>query len=219
MNRMETFIFAAINPQSGSLGYSKTYLGYGLAGIALAQLYRQDRITWDGKSVAGAGKGSAGDDLLDEILQLVLKREKPYRPQSLISTSLYRVPRLSKRVLERLEDNGMIRIEQQRFLGLIPYNRYNITRINEHGRLVKELKDIIVRGEKQPDAEIALLISMLSACGVLKGLFAREERKQVRETLKKINKGEYFRTLSLFDKDIQKSVRQIIAASNAAAGT
>jgi hypothetical protein len=216
MNKMEAFMFAAINPKTGRLRYSRTYLTYGLAGVALSELHRQGKLDWDGRNVKATAKGSAGEELLDEMMGLIRKKEKPCGLRTLISTVPYRLRRFSGRVLQGLEDNGMLRIEEHRFLGLIPYKSYDITRTTEQGRLVKRLKEIVLSGEKRPDPDLALQISLLAACGSLKGLFEREERAKAHETLKKINKGGYFSTLEPFEKEVQKTVRKIIAASRGA---
>jgi hypothetical protein len=210
---MEEFVFISINKTTGALYSPKSYLTYGLAGLALAELYRQGKITWDGKSVIAAGKSSTGDHLLDELMRMIENRKAPYRLQLLIGGTHYKVPRFCARILERLEDNGHIRIEQRRFLGLIPYSRYIVSRVSEHEGLIKELKSIVLSGERKPEACQALLLSNLQACGVLRRLFNKEERRKANELLKKIAKGNYFETLNPFEEEVLKAVRRAIAAA------
>lgn len=210
-------MFVSINEKNGALLYSRSMLTYGLAGIALGELAAMGRVSFDGKRVTAGTTSLTGDEFLDDVLNVLAKKASAYKTSYLISSISHKVNRFAKRLLERLEDNGFIRIEQRRFLGLIPYDRYIVSRIREHEKIVRELKDIVLEGNKRPGPKIALLLTMLNTCDVLRRLFDKEERKQVRGTLKKIGKAEFFETLDDFGKDLQKAVKAIIAAAHAAA--
>lgn len=217
MNILEAFMFASINEKNGSLLYSRSILTYGLAGIALVELAGMGRISYDGKRVTAGTASLTGDELLDQILSVLAKKTSVCKTHSLISSISYKVNRFAKRLLERLEDNGFIKIEQSRFLGLIPYDRYIISRTSEHERLIRELKDIVLNTDKRPEPDKALIITILHACGVLRKLFDKNERKQAHYTLKMIGKAEFFETLGDFGKEVHKAVKAIIAAAHAAA--
>lgn len=210
-------MLASINMRNGTLLNSKSMLAYGLAGIALIELSRMEKITFDGKRVSAGTSLNTGVELLDDVMNVLAKKTSARKTSSLIYTISYKVKRFSKRILEGLEDSGFIRIEQGRFLGLIPYDRYIISRVGEYEKLVKELKDIVLKGDKKADSKEAVFISMLYTCSVFRRLLDKEERKQVKDTLKKIGKTEFFETLDDLSIEVIKAVKAIITAAQAAA--
>ncbi len=217
MNTMDVFMLVSINEKNGALLNRRSMLAYGLAGIAVHELSITGRLSFEGKVVTLKSSSHTGDLLLDEVIDFMEKRHKSCKVTALVTRLSFKVNRIAKRTLERLEDNGNIKIEQNRFLGLIPYNRYIISRVNEHEKLVNEIKEIIRNGDKRPEVRQALLISVLCACSVLHRLFDREERKQYRETFRRIGKATYFETLDEFGAEVHKAVKAAITAANAAA--
>lgn len=213
MNTIETFMFASINAKKSRLFTSRTFLLYGAAGISMAELARQGIIEGEGKNVTHAGSSSAKDPMLDEVLDAVIEKGLPSGLNSIISSIPRKVKRFGKRLMEKLESDGYIRMEPGRFIGIFPCIRYGIARNSEHERIVSELKDIILKEERQADPQKALLVTMLFTCGVFRKLFDRRELEQVGETLKKVGKGEFFETLNNFDKQVQKAVKSVIAAT------
>jgi hypothetical protein len=217
MNTMEAFMLVSINEKNGALLNARSMLTYGLAGIAAYELLIIGRLSFDGKYVTLSSTSRTGDLLLDDVIDFMEKKQKSTKTGSLIARLSFKVNRFAKRILERLEDSGNIKIEQNRFLGLIPYNRYVISRVDEHEKLINEIREIIRTGNKRTDNQKALLISVLSACSVLHRLFDREERRRYRETFKMIGKAIYFETLDDFGAEVHKAVKAAIAAAQTAA--
>jgi len=216
MNTIETFMFASINAKKNRLFTSRTFLLYGAAGISMAELARLGIIEGDGKIVTHAGSSSSKDPMLDEVLDAVIEKGLPSGLNSIISSIPRKVKRFGKRPMEELESDGYIHMEPGRFIGIFPYVRYVIARNSEHERLVSELKDIILKEDRQADPQKALLVTMLFTCGVFRKLFDRRELEQVGPTLKKVGKGEFFEILNNFDKQVQKAVKSVIAAAQSA---
>lgn len=217
MNTMESFMLVSINEKSGALLNARSMLTYGLAGIAVYELSKAGRLSFDGRVVTLNSASHTGDLFLDDVIDFMEEKQKSYKASTLIARLAVKVNRFAKRILERLEDNGSIKIEQNRFMGLIPYNRYVVSRVNEHEKLVNEIKEILRTGDKRAEYHQALLISVLSACSVLRRLFDREERKQYRDTFKMIGKAAYFETLDEIGSEVHKAVKAAIAAAQAAA--
>lgn len=209
-------MFASVNAKKGRLFNSRTFLLYGVAGISLAELARLGNLEGAGKSVTYAGSSSAGDPMLDEVLDAVIEKGLPSSLHSLVGSIPRKMKKLGNRLMEKLESDGFIRMEQGRFIGIFPYVRYGVIRKSEHEKLIGELKDIIMKEERQTDPQKALLVAMLLTCGVLRRLFDREELKQAGPALKKVGKGEFFETLTDFDIQVQKTVKSVIAAAQSA---
>ncbi len=216
MNTMETFVFASISGKNGRMLASSQYIAFGVCGVAVAELIDMGRMKLDGKHVLLTSTASTGNLILDEVCAFVEKKKSRYRLDALITSLPYYVKRMMKRLTENLEDNGCIRIEQHRFLGLIPYNRYVVSRVAQHQKLVKELKEVTLNAEKGTDAAKAFLIALLYECGAYKRFFSKDECKLIKESFKLIRKGAYFDHLDETGIKIQKTVRNAIAASQAA---
>ena len=191
---------------------------YGIAAVALAELASMGKIKYENKRIMLMDASLTGDELLDEALDICSGKASPCKVTMQISAISYKVKRFAKRVLERLEDNGFIKIEQKRFLGLIPYDTYMITRVSEHEKLVKELKDIVLRADQNAEPKNALVITILKACYVLHRLFDKEERRQASATLKAIGRAQFFMNLDDFGAELMKAVKSLIAAAQSAAG-
>lgn len=216
MNNMETLVFASINGKDGRMLASSQFLAFGVCGTAIAELIDMGRLKFDGKHVYLTSTALTGNQILDEICAYIEKKKSRCRLDTLISSVPYYVKRLMKRLTENLEDNGYIRIEQYRFLGLIPYSRYMVSRVAQHQKMVNELKEVVLKGYKDADAGKAFQVAILYECGVYRRFLKKDEFKQIKETLKLIRKGDYFDRLDETGILIQKAVRNIIAASQAA---
>jgi hypothetical protein len=217
MNTMEAFMLVSINEKNGALLNARSMLTYGLAGIAVYELSNEGRISFDGKHVTLNSSSHTGNVFLDDTIDVMAKKQTAHKTSILVSRLVYKVNRFARRILENLEDSGSIKIEQSRFLGLIPYTRYVISRVNEQKKLVNEIREIIRNGEKKADKHKAFLISILSACSILHRLFGKEERKQYRDIFKSIRKGAYFETLDDVGAEVHKAVKTAIAAAQTAA--
>lgn len=219
MDLMEKFVFSSINDKKSRWYVGRTYIRYCLSGIALIQLSRQNKIQIEDKKVSVRDTSSTGNQILDEVLALLAKKTSPIKLNSLISPISYKVKKMDGRVLERLEDNGYLKIEQERFLGIIPYEHYVITHVIERSKLISDLKDIILHDHKTPDADSIALISMANSCGILRKYFSGDERKRVKQRLKLISKGKYFETRDEALYSVALAVKKAIQASQAVAAS
>lgn len=217
MNSLQTFVFASISRDSGRLAINKSYIMYGAGAIALYELLKLGRLTCDGKSVASVSSASVASEVSDEVNKLIIKKGSPYRMRSLISAVPYKLRSLFRQLTENLEDNGLIRLEQGRFLGLLPYNRYVVTNEGKHEKMLFELKYTLISGNRKAEPDMAFLISLLYICRVLKNLFRKEEKKELKEVFRSIGKFSFFETLDASSTAVLKAVRDAITAAEAAA--
>lgn len=210
-------MFISINRDTAHMMASKNYVLYGAGAVTLFELLKQGKLTCDGKSVSAVSSASAGSEIQDEVNIMVINKGSPYKMRTLISRVPYKVRGISRRLMEDLEDSGMIKLEQGRFLGLIPYNRYLVTNEGRHEKLKNELKNIVIAGNRQADPDMAFLISLLLVCRILKRLFSKEEKRELREVFKSIGKFSFFETLDCNATAVLKAARDVIAAAEAAA--
>lgn len=218
MKVMEMFMLTAVNTKNRGLYTSGTYLSYGLSGIAVVGLISQGRLSLeDGKLIVKDQSGT-GDELMDEVLQVIVDKTVPRKLNTWITLLPYRVKRLMKRVLERLEDNGIVRIDQERFLGLIPYKKYTVTNESERDKIVNACRKALLSGDRAPTPEIMLIISIAAACHVINRFFTTEERKNLKETFKQLKKCTWFESGGDGTNKVVIAIQRAIAATQAAAG-
>jgi hypothetical protein len=218
MKTIDRFMFIAINQKNCGLYTAITFLRYAIAGIAINQLAEQEKIFIENNKLSVKDTSATGDALLDEILQVLAKKDKPQRLDSSIFSISYKVGRLDRRVLESLEDNGWLRIDQERFLGLFPYKRYVITNETEKENIINSYKETLLNGIKSIDRESMLIISMATVSGFMGKLFLREEKGRIYNALKQIKKGTYFEPKDEIMSDVIAAVKRTIAATQSAAG-
>ncbi|NLV35186.1 MAG: GPP34 family phosphoprotein [Clostridiaceae bacterium] len=212
MRLMDTFMFAAINKEKGSMLSTFQYLLFGASAIAALELIDKGKLSFDGKFVSLTSTSSEADPILDEICSLLKRKKSPCRLRTLISYAPYQVKRFNTRLMEKLEDDGLIRIEQRRFLGLFPYSRYLISRINQHDKLIKELKEVVLKNNRQVEREKAFLVALLYELHIFRRYFSNEELNALKETFKQIKKYSYFEKLDDTAIILQKYVKEIILA-------
>ena len=217
MNNMQAFMFVSINRDTARMAAPRNYVLYGAGAIALFELLKQGKLKCDGKSVSSVSSASIGLEILDEVNKVIIKKGSSYRMRSLVSAVPYKVKGFGRRLMEDLEDNGMIRLEQGRFLGLIPYNKYMVTNAGRHEKLINELKNIVIAGNRRAEPDMAFLISLLLVCRVLKRLFRKEEKRELKEVFRSIGKFSFFETLDSNAAAVLKATRDAITAAEAAA--
>ena len=181
------------------------------------ELIKLGKLKCDVKSVVSVSSVSVGEAFLDEVHKVIQNKRSAYRLRTLIGSVPYRIKGLGRRLFEDLEDNGMLRIEQSRFLGLIPYNRYIVTKTVAYEKLTNEMKDIVRTGKSRTDQDTAFLITLLHICRGLRKFFNRDEREKHRDIFRQIGKFTFFEALDDNAKAVLKGVRDAVTAAEAAA--
>lgn len=140
----------------------------------LVELTRTGRLT-----VSGSGErmkltprdtSPAGDELLDEAIQAVASRGDSSRVLKVI-------PLLPKtdQILDRLVAEGMATEHSERKLGIFTSQRHRPTPAADRDNLLDKVMDAL-RGATTPDAQTALLVSVLTIDRTLRAVFPREQR-------------------------------------------
>ncbi len=217
MNNMQAFVFVSINRETARMTAQRSIMLYGAGAIALFELLKQGKLKCDGKRVSSVSSTSAGSEILDEVNKVIIKKGSSYRMRTLVSSLPYKLKGFRRRLTDDLEDNGMIRVEQGRFLGLIPYNRYIVTNDGRHEKLINELKNVVITGDRRAERDMAFLISLLLVCRVLKRLFRKEEKRELKEVFRSIGKFSFFEKLDSNTTAVLKATRDAIAAAETAA--
>lgn len=217
MRIMEMFMLAAVNTANGKLYNYGSYLNYGLSGIAVLELISQGKLALEDGKLMVTDSSPTRDELLDETLQVIADKPAQRKLASWVMLLPYKVKKQDRRVMERLEDNGILRIEHGRLLGLFTSIRYIVTNETERDKIVNACREIMLKGERAPAHEMMLVISMAAATNCIDKFFTKEERRSLKDSVKQVKKGTYFEAGSTGMSEVVSAIQKAITAAQAAA--
>lgn len=150
---------------SGRPAETGTRLELVVAGGVLVELVLLGRlrVTGPGESVrAGRVVVASGDPTDDEVLDAALLRVAdgtPKKPQSLLAQLR---PGLVDRLRRRLVDRGVLRVEEERVLGVLPRAAWPAEDSTHEAELRRRLREVLADG-REPDPREAGVIALLQA--------------------------------------------------------
>jgi len=194
------------------------FYNYGVKGAAILKLAAGNNIKIESKKIIVTDESPVDDSIFDSVLQHLKSIGRPIRLDSWFY-SYYRFNRTLKiQVLNNLEAKGIIMQDERRFLGLIPYKKYNIINSYVKQAIKSDVREILLKESSDVNDETAVLISLATVCGGLRMFLDRNEMRQIRSKITRIKKGEYFIGLNDDLKLVLKSIQNAIAAQAAATG-
>jgi hypothetical protein len=157
----EDLLLLLFQPRSGTIAGENT-LYYVLAGAVLADLALDGRLTTTDRDRLASVDGRApSDGILRPAWDYLA--DKPRMAQTALAAI---GPTLREPVLERLVERGDLHREPRKILGLIRTTALREGHTGRRGRLVAEVRRVLVDGV-EPQARIAALAALLSASGAL----------------------------------------------------
>ena len=186
-------------------------LHYVLGGAILAELILQGRVGLDDKRKAVVVNNTmfGDDDLLNEGLERIQASGRHHRATYWVSTFSETIKKLEKRLAGRLVDQGVLRKEEKRFLGVVPYEAYPAQDASARFWIKQHLRSVALGGEA-PDAHTAVLLSLVCTCDLLERVFTRDELKTARRKIEALTSGE------VIGEAVQQAIETIEAATLAA---
>lgn len=151
-------------------------LPYGLAGGVLMELGLRGLLRMDGEKLSAVG--TTGDAILDDAL-----RDIEARPGKTVAHWIARLsggsPGLRQRLLDRLVAQGTLEKREQRILLLFHHTVYP----ERDGRVEHDVRarldDALLHGAR-PDAPIAALIHLATACQLLDALYPKAQHAAIK---------------------------------------
>ena len=201
----EQLLLLALNEKGSVVSSASLALGFGLAGAVLLELTLRGSLrAVDGKLVV-VDATPTGDDILDQALRRIQASKRDRPPRVWVDKLSRSIKDLKSRLLERLVDAGVLRCEERRILWLFRADRYPACAQQVESDIRRQLRSIVIDG-LEPDQEAAVLLSLVGACGLVREVFARDERKQATRRIQQIAESE----------PIGKAVSDSVAAIHAA---
>jgi hypothetical protein len=158
-----------------------------IAGAALSELSLAGRIDVVDGRVRVIDPAPIGDPESDAALARIAGETKAHKPDGWVAKLRHGQ---RNRLLTRLVDGGMLRMELQDVLRLFSVRRYFATdpRVTSVTRL--RLEHVVVRGG-DPDARTAALVALINACGLTRRTFPELDRKQRKTRMRQLGEGQW----------------------------
>jgi hypothetical protein len=181
----EELLLLGLHDEKGTMLYvSALAMPYGLAGAMLIELAQAGLARVEGKNLAASPRGSARDEILDEVLGTIRSSPK-VRPIGHWIGHFGRSGKFKKRFLARLAGKGIVTREEGRFLGLFPTSRYPQLDPRPEARIRERVRSGIM-GPAAPEEREGALISLVHACDLVGVLFEKGERREAKARAKEI---------------------------------
>jgi hypothetical protein len=180
-------------------------LAHGLAGAILADLEMADRIATGGKVVELKSSAPTGNPLFDPWLEMMASEPESRPIAYWLSVFSDEKPAIESATLDHLIQRGILKREDKKILWVIGLRRYptihNEERVEVRTRLAR-----LIQSDEPPAHFDATLISLLSGCSLLSGVFSEDQLD-----------GRADRIASIADSDpvgreVAAATRQIIEA-------
>jgi hypothetical protein len=203
----EEIFLLAHNEKSGKSN-GTTALDNGLAGALLLDLAAEELVAADGKALT-AVVGVASHRLLALAHAELLRSDKPRTAQHWVNRLPTALKPLRSQVGQSLGERGVLGEQHRKVLGLFPTTSWPELDPTPERELRHRLTGVLVE-DTDPDPHTALLISLISALGLVRGLVDKEHRKHADSRAKGIARE--CATATATSAAVSRSVQAVQAA-------
>jgi len=203
----EKFLMIAHHPEKGRFMVSGLFIQYGIAGAILLDMTLEGSIEIkDGKLLLRPGR-VADRTVRDEVASLISASVKPRKTGFWVRKLARRYNWYLQQVLNEMEKKRLVRIEQRKFLWLIPYRKSFLVESYTRSNLIRQLKNEILAYTREPSPSAISIAGIIEACRMQRMLSSdRDELKTIRTQLKKIVKQ------SPVSEAVGQTIREVQAA-------
>jgi golgi phosphoprotein 3 len=188
LNTAEKFIILAHHPEKGRFIINGLQLKYGLVGALLLEMSLGKIVSIQDNRLTYSSAGIEKDQVISELSALIRQSEKVRKIRTWISKFARKSRRYKWAILSQLADKRLIRIENKKFLGLIPYKKSYIIDKNIRNELIGTARNNVLF-RKDLNEENVVVLGLIEACSMHRIISSdRQELKKIRAALKEIIK-------------------------------
>ncbi len=220
-NTAEKFLLIAHHPEKGRFLISQMYIQYGIAGAILLDMTLEDRIDIADKKLILKMARDSADPVINEVIAQMSQSAKPRKAEYWVRKLAMRHKKFRWQVLQGLADKRVVRIDERKLFGLIPYRKSYLIESYTRSNMVRQLRSEILAYTREPSSANMAIAGLIEACRMYRILSDdREERKTIKTQLKKINRESpvadvVSQTIRQIQASIIASVTAAIIASTA----
>lgn len=188
----EEIMLLALRDKEGTV-FSGTMYNFAIGGAVLAELLMEKRIdveTVKKKTFARVlSPAPVGDPLIDECLSKIAAAKKPAQLSDWVA-KFAQTKNLKHRVAEQLVRRQILRIDEDKILGIFSRKVYPEVDPNPERDLTERLREAIFgeRGEIEP--RTVVLLSLAASADLLKHVFDKKDLKSRKARIQQVVNGE-----------------------------
>ncbi len=186
---------------------------YGVAGAVLSELLLQGRIktSEDDKQIVTIAENSpTGDEILDEVVQLIRESAKP-RPLKHWVSKVANIRELKHQIAEQLCKKGVLQKDEKKILWLFTQRIYPEANSSVEDEIRQRMGELMFQPDQKGDERTTVLVAFAKCSNVLNANFAKVELQQHRNRIEEISKGDLLATQAT-----QATIASVQAAITAA---
>ena len=218
LNTLAKFLLVAHHPEKGRFLISSIHINYGIIGAALLEMSRDGQIKIEGNKLILIKNEASDHPIISEISTEIRNSKKPRKVKYWVTKLAQRSRKFKWIILSDLEKNKLLRIEEKKFLGLIPYRKTYLIGAATRENMIRQLRNnVLFRSELEEDS--ILMLGLVEACKMHKIITSdRVELKKLKKELKEVIKeSSITETADKTIKEVQAAIVRAISASAAAA--
>ena len=200
---VEEIILLALDDKKGKfVDLPPLALDQALAGAVLLELAFQNRIDTDLTHLTLVSDKPTGDQMLDPILKEIAAAKDKKDAKYWVGLISADGEKIRSAGLARLVEKGVLKKEERKFLWVIPGRRYPMIQNQEEEEERKRIRKVVVDGEV-PSPRDVVIVSLSSACQLLRTIFTDAERLKYSPRIAEVAK------MDLIGQAVSKSVAEV----------
>jgi len=216
---VEEFLLIALHPVKGRFIISDLHINYGIIGALLMEMSLENKISIENDRLILGKYRRIDNSIISEIISIIEKSGKARKIKYWVSRLSRKARTYKWSLLDGLELKGLVRVEDKRFLGFIPYKKCYLIDDKLRNQLVKQKKACILFRKELSNRNIVVL-GLIEACQIYKAFSSdKSELKIMKKELKLIIKENPIAdSVDKTIKELQSAVMGAVVASTAAIG-
>ncbi len=188
----EEIILLALEDRKGTVSSGSLH-NFAVGGAVLAELLLERRIVVDEsgkkKFARVADRTPIGEPLLDDCLAKIASAKRRTQLQTWVA-KFADMKNLKHRIAKRLADRGILRIEEDRVLGIFSRKVYPQVDPGPERESIARLRAAIFGDGGAVGPKTVILLSLANSADLLKSLFPKRELKARKARIEKVINGE-----------------------------
>jgi len=211
LNTLTKFLLVAHHPEKGRFLISDAHINFGIIGAALLEISLDEQIKIEDNKLILLKTGNSENTIMTDISKEIRNSKKDRKVKYWITKLSRKSSKYKWEILADLEKSRLIRIEDKRFLGLIPYRKSYLIERNTRNELIDQLKKDALFG-RDLNNDTILMLGLIEACKMHKIITSdKKELKKLKQKLKDIIKENAI--ADTVDKTIKQVQATIIGAT------
>ena len=217
LNLLDQLTLLALDDEKGNFVSNSIALPYALAGGVMMELALQEKIRLNNDRVVVKDSSSTGDIMLDKHLDIIIASNKEKKLRYWVNNFGSSFKRLKYESLDKLIDLKILERKEGKILWIFPITNYPTQNQKTENEIRRRLSRVMTH-QLKPNAEDIMLLGLVSASGLIKEVFGKENRRSYKQEIKQLLEGDKMgQVTSKAIQEINDSITTTIALAAASA--